>query len=180
MATAPISAPRLFQNNGTWDAQRESWPDNNGVNPFVPGQFLKLVSGLLNPYVADDTAIFGLSADKSHATTDEPYSAPFGVNHNPIRLNGARFLMNITDGTGTVGSGSTTQANVTVGTLYSGFYLASPYGSILGVDASDSGTATKNIFKVVGLYTAPTFSDGDAAGDFNGRVIVEVISTAIQ
>lgn len=178
MPTAPISAPRLFQNNGTWDAQRESWPDNNSVNPFVPGQLLKLVSGLLNPYVADDASIFGLSADKSHATTDEPYSAPFGVNHNPIRLNGVRLLMNLTDVSGTVGSGTTTQGSVTVGTAYSGVYLASPYGSVLGIDRSGGGS--NKIFKVVGLYQAPTFSDGDLSTDFNGRVLIEIVATALQ
>lgn len=180
MPTAPINAPRLYQNNGTWDKQRMQYPDNNGTNPFVPGQFLKVVSGLLNPYVADDTAIYGLSLDKSHATTDEPYTSPFGILHNPVSLSGNTFIMNITDGSGTVGSGSTTQANVAIGTLYSGNYLASPYGAILGVDASDSGTATKNIFKVTGLVQSPIFSDGDLSTDFNGRVIVEIISSAIQ
>lgn len=185
MANAPIAFPRLYQTRLPWVQQREQQPNyttDNTTYPFVAGQFVKLVSGTLRPYVADDIILYGLSLDASTlATTAEAYATPFGQNHNPVSLNGGRFIMNITDASGTVGSGTTTQAAVAIGTLYSGTYLASPYGNVLGVDASDSGTATKNIFKVVGLYTvAAGFSDGDATADFNGRVIVEILGSAIQ
>lgn len=179
MANAPIIFPRVFQTAAPWVQQTAAQPD--GSNTFVAGHFVKLSSGNLAPYVADDTGIYGLSLDASHASTDTPDVAPFGENHNPAGLRGVTFLMNVTDASGTVGSGSTRQQDVTVGTLYSGFYMATVLGGVaLAVDASDSGTATKNIFKVVGLYSTTLASDGDAAGDFNGRVLVQVLDTAIQ
>ncbi len=99
---------------------------------------------------------------------------PFGENHNVVGLRGAVLLMNITDGSGTVGSGSTTQADVSIGTLYSARYLGSVDTSCLALDASDAGTATKNIFRVVAKFPQ------DASGDFNGRVMVQVLDSAIQ
>lgn len=179
MANAPLAFPRIFANQAQGWVQQTS-AQSDGSNTFVAGQILKLSSGSLAPYVADDTAVWGLSLDVSHASTDTPDVAPFGELHNPAGLRSVRLLMNITDGSGTVGSGSTTQADVTIGTLYSARYLATVNTAILALDASDSGTATKNIFRVVGLYNTTLASDGDASGDFNGRVIVEVIGTAIQ
>lgn len=179
MANAPIQFPRLIKTRGPWVQQLPIQPD--GSNTFVAGQFVKLSSAVLAPYVADDTAIYGLSLDPSHASTDETYLSPFGENHNPVALASNRFVMNITDASGTIGSGTTTQAAVSIGTFYSGTYFASPYTTVLGVDASDSGTATKNIFKVVEIYnTVSGYTDGDASGDFNGRVVVEILGTAIQ
>lgn len=189
MAQAPLVYPHLASTNGPWVQQTAQQPNYtaDSTKPFVAGQFVLLTSGVLVPYV-DTTGtasvnIYGLSLDASTLPVNnpEPYLTPFGQNHNPVSCrNGARFVMNITDGSGTVGSGSTTQANVTLGTLYAGRYL-STITTILGINAADSGTAGKNLFKVVGLYTvAAGFSDGDASGDFNGRAIVEVLGTAIQ
>lgn len=174
MANAPIQRPRLHQSPGT------PWPGlqlsalSDSSNTFTAGQFLKVASGVLAPYVADDTGIVGLCQDPSHAATDEPYTAPFGENHNVIGLRGAIFVMNITDGSGTVGSGSTAQSDVTIGALYSARYLGSIDTGCLALDASDSGTATKNIFRVVAKWPQ------DAAADFNGRVMVQILDTAIQ
>lgn len=172
MANAPIQRPRLHQTLNGWATQTSAFSD--GSNTFTAGQFLKLSTGVLAPYVADDIAIAGLCQDPSHTATDEPYSAPFGENHNLIALQGQRFVMNITDASGTVGSGSTTQTNVVLGALYSARYLATVDTGCVALDAADSGTATKNIFKAVAFWPQ------DASGDFNGRVIVEVIPTAIQ
>ena len=172
MANAPIQRPRLHQTLNGWATQTSSLPD--GGNTFTAGQFLKVVSGTLAAYVADDVVLAGLCQDPSHTATDEPYTAPFGENHNLISLTGQRFVMNLTDASGTVGSGTTTQANATLGVLYSARYLASVDTGCLGVDLADSGTATKHIFKVVALWPQ------DAVGDFNGRVIVEILPTAIQ
>lgn len=188
MATAPINYPSLATVRVPWVQQREQQPNytTDGTKPFVAGQFVLLTSGVLVPYV-DTTGtasigLYGLSLDASTlpANNPEPYATPFGQNHNPVALNGARFIMNLTDGSGTVGSGTTTQASVTIGTLYAGRYL-STITTILGVNLADSGTATKNIFKVVGLVNAAAgYSDGDLSTDFNGRVIVEILGTAIQ
>jgi hypothetical protein len=175
---APIGFPRLFDTSNPWVMQRASLGD--GSNTFVAGQFVKVSSGALAPYVADDTGIYGLALDASHASTDEAYAAPFGENHNVVDLRNSRFVMNITDGSGTVGSGTTTQGDVAIGTLYSARYLASPYTTVLALDASDSGTATKNIFKVEALYNTQIDPGGDAAADYNGRVIVSIIPGGIQ
>lgn len=175
MANAPIQRPRLHQTLNGWATQTSAFSD--GGNTFSANQFLKLSSGVLAAYVADDFYIAGLCQDPSHTSTDEPYTAPFGENHNLILLNGQRFIMNITDASGTVGSGSTTQANVAVGNYYSARYLATIDTGCLAIDAADGGTpaiGNKYIFKVVALWPQ------DASGDFNGRVIVEVATHAIQ
>ncbi len=179
MATAPLNFPKLF-NNGTrpWSTVLPAVTD--GSNTFVGGQIVKISSGALAAYVADDTLIYGLTQDSSTTSTTEPYLSPNGDLHSPIALSGQVLIMNITDGSGTVGSGSTTQADVTIGTLYSGHYLGTVNTSILGLDASDSGTATKNIFRVVGFYNTTLAADGDASTTYNGRVLVQVIPTALQ
>lgn len=180
MATAPLSRPRVFSNGGkAFLATRTQQSD--GSNTFANGQFVKMSSGSLAAYVADDTAIYGLTPDDSHTSSSEPYTAPWNELHSVIDPSGrVLFIMNITDGSGNVGSGSTTIADVTVGTLYSARYLASVDTSALAVDASDSGTATKNIFRVEDKYSNDKYPDGDATADFNGRVLVSIIDTAIQ
>lgn len=184
MATqAPISRPYLWQSPGTPFAT--TLPAiTDGGNTFSNNQFVKVSSGALAAYVADDTAIYGLTPDASHTSTSEPYTAPYGEFHNPIALAGQTFLMNITDGSGNVGSGSTTLANVSIGSLYSARYLATLDTSCVAIDASDSGSATKHIFKVVAKFqstaTGGAFPNGDATDDYNGRVMVQVIPSAIQ
>lgn len=181
---APLARPYLFQAPGTPWAGVLKPSLGDGGNTFSNNQFVKVSSGALAAYVADDTAIYGLTTDPSHTSTSEPYTAPYRENHNPIQLTGNRFMMNVTDGSGTVGSGSTTLNDVTIATLYSARYLGTVDTGCLAIDASDSGTATKNIFKVVAKYlstaTGGQYPDGDASDAFNGRVIVEVISSAIQ
>jgi hypothetical protein len=189
MANAPIGFPRLISTRGPWVQQREAQPNytTDATKPFVAGQFVLLTSGVLVPYIDNQgtpsVALYGLSLDASTLPVNnpEPYSTPFGQNHNPVSLyNGARFIMNVTDGSGTVGSGTTTQAAVTIGTFYQGRYLTG-YPTVLGINAAASGTTTSYPFKVVGLYTtASGYSDGDASGDFNGRVIVEINTACIQ
>jgi len=180
MATAPISRPRVFSAPGAAYLKTRT-QQSDGSNSFSNGQFVKISSGDLAAYVADDTGIYGLTPDNSHASTDEPYTAPWSELHSVIDPSGGTlFIMNITDGSGNVGSGSTTLADVSIGTRYSARYLASVDTTALGVDASDSGTATKNIFQVVDKYINTKYPDGDAAADFNGRVLVKVIDSAIQ
>lgn len=182
-AQAPLSRPVLWQSPGTPFAT--TLPAiTDAANTFTANQFVKISSGALAAYVADDTAIYGLTTDDSHTATSEPYTAPYGQFHNPIALRGQTFLMNITDGSGNVGSGSTTLNDVSIGTLYSARYLGSIDTGCVAIDASDSGTATKNIFKVVAKFqsslTGGVFPDGDATDDYNGRVMVEVIDAGIQ
>ncbi len=177
MANAPLTYPRVFDTSNPWVQQRAPLADAS--NTFVAGQFVNVASGALAAYAADDIIIYGLAIDPSHAATDEAYASPFGQNHNVVDPRNTRFIMNITDGSGSVGSGTTTHAAVAIGTLYSGTYLSAP-ATILGLDASDSGTATKNIFKVEALYNTQIDPGGDASSDKNGRVIVSIIPSAIQ
>lgn len=180
MANAPINKPRLYTSQGTTFPAVQVAAYSDGSNSFEAQTLVKIASGVLAAYVADDTAVVGLTPDASKTSTAEPFNALYGENHNPIALRGQQFIMNITNAAGDVGSGSTTQADVSLGLRYSGVYFASPYTTTLGLDASDVGTATKNIFKVVGLYNSSVAVDGDASTDPNGRVIVEIIESAIQ
>jgi hypothetical protein len=178
MANAPVRNPELKYSVGTTSPALTLPGVSDGGNTITAGSFVNIVTTTgvttLVKYVADDIILYGFCPDKNHATTDEAYTAPYGAIHNVRALRGARFLMNLTDGSGTVGSGSTRQQDVAVGTLYSARYCASPYTGVLAVDASDSGTATKHIFKVESLWPE------DAVGDLNGRVIVSILETAIQ
>lgn len=183
MATqAPIARPSVWQSTLPFVTTLPAITD--GGNTFENNQFVKLSSGALAAYVADDTGIYGLTTDSSHTSNSEPYTAPYQEMHNPVQLTGQTFLMNITDGSGTVGSGSTTQANVTIGSNYSARYLGSFDTGCTAIDASDSGSATKHIFKVVGKFQSTlsggAFPNGDASDDYNGRVMVQVIAAGIQ
>jgi hypothetical protein len=183
MANAPIIYPRL------WSSSSGSFPCplratvSDGSATLVAGHFVSasLVAGVLTAaaYVADGTGIYGLMLDPSHTATEEAYSSIFGENHNPVDPRGAVFIMNITDASGSVGSGSTTHADVAIGTKYSGFYMSAP-ATALGIDSSDSGVATKNLFQVVGYYNTQVAPDGDAATDYNGRVLVKIVEAQIQ
>lgn len=179
-AQAPISRPDIYNSPGTPFACLKRLQLSDGSNTIAAQSIVRVASGVLIAYAADDTTVYGLMTDASTTATTEPYLSPNGEFHAPLDLRGQQFIMNITDGSGTVGSGSTTQGDVTIGTLYSARYLATVDTSCLAIDASDTGTATKNIFKVEGFVRSPTFPNGDASDDFNGRVIVSVIATAIQ
>lgn len=180
---APISRPRAFQFPGTPFPGLLRAAVTDGGNTFAEGQFVKVNTD--NPpelaaYVADDTAIYGLALDGTHAASAEPYTAPYGPMHNPVGLAGAYFIMNLTDAAGAVGSSTTTFASVDIGLLYSARYLATVDTLALAIDTGDVGTATKNIFRVVAKYSDAVYPDGDAEDAWNGRVIVQVLATAIQ
>lgn len=180
-AQAPLGFPQLFNSpNAGFPATKRSQLSNGG-NTTIPAQtFVKVASGVLAAYVANDTAIYGLMTDAATSATTEPYLSPNGLFHAPLELRGQEFMMNITDASGNVGSGSTTINDVTIGTFYSARYLASFNTAILAINAADSGTATKNIFEVVAKVQTPTFQGGDDVTDFNGRVIVRIIGAGIQ
>jgi len=180
-AQAPLGFPALFDSPGTGFPAMKRAQLSNGSNTTIPAQtWVKVSSGVLAAYVADDTTVYGLMTDAATSSTTEPYLSPNGLYHAPLDPRGQEFMMNITDGSGNVGSGSTTINDVTIGSFYSARYLASSNTAILAIDASDTGTATKHIFEVVAKVQAPTFVGGDATDDYNGRVIVRILGSAIQ
>lgn len=166
MATAPINKPTLVQSSQTWPQTRAEVTDAS--NAFAALQFVKLDSGALAECASEDTVVYGLTPDASHTATAEPYTAPFGQLHSPIDVQGAEFLVNITDGSGAVGSGSTTQADVTVGTAYGLLLGSSTYDGIAFLNKDDT---TNDFFRVERLWA------GDATTDFNGRVVCSIVAT---
>lgn len=207
MANAPITTPRLFshiraQASFTRPRVIDAQVSAQGVTSFYPGQFVVNVSNILNPFIDGGTGtgsttgyayygsatgtgslvLLGLATDASHLTTDETYTNIFGNYHNVIDPSGATFLMNITDGAGTVGSAGsgTAQSNVTVGTAYGGRYMNTGNLAVLGINSQNTTAADGAIFKVVALYNSNIAVDGDASADFNGRVLVQVLGTGIQ
>lgn len=165
MATAPINKPTLVQSGKTWPATRAEVTDAS--NSFVAQQFVKLSSGALAECASEDTVVYGLVLDDSHTATAEPYTAPFGQLHSPLDVQEGEFLVNITDTSGAVGSGSTTQADVTVGTAY-GLLLGS--GDYDGIAFLNKDDTTNDFFKVERLWP------DDATTDFNGRVVCSIVA----
>lgn len=181
MATqAPLGFPQLFDSPGVAFPATKRAQLSDGSNTIPAQSWVRVASGVLIAYAADDVSVYGLMTDGSTTSTTEPYLSPNGEYHAPLDPRGQEFMMNITDGSGNVGSGSTTINDVTIGAFYSARYLATFNTAILAVDASDTGTATKNIFEVVAKVQAPTFVGGDATDDYNGRVIVRILGSAIQ
>ncbi len=181
MAQAPIGRPKLFQSPGTSTPGLSRGQKSDGGNTFGAGAFTVLKGLTLVAYTATDAAVWGLSPDSSHAATDEPYTQPFGENHNAIDPNGALFVMNLTDATGQVGVGTNTRLqDVTIGARYSAVYLSSVDTLALGINVPSKGTDASNIFQVVDKLDSATYIGYDAVDDTNGRVVVKLISTGIQ
>lgn len=156
----------------------------DGSNSFLAQQFVLNTSGAWVKYAAAGITVAGLVPDASHASTDEPFNALYGENHNPIDPRTCYFLMNLTDNSGTEGSGTTTQGSVTLGNYYATRYGGTTTGALM-INLTTGAVLPASVggvfWKVVGLYNSTTTgSDGDASADFNGRVIVEVDPVGIQ
>ncbi len=182
MATAPIGRPKLFKSVGTSSPGLTRPQKSDGGNTFVAGALVVLDGSTLKAATSSQTAIWGLTPDASHTATDEPYSAPFGENHNAIDPTGQLFVMNVTLENGTVGSGATTLNDVVIGKFYPGALMNTGDTLSMGL-ASNTGVLTasaSNIFQVVDKLDAATYVGYDAATDYNGRVVVKVAAVGIQ
>jgi len=163
MASAPVTFPWLASDNGQIAVTRPQITDSS--NTFAAYQFVKVSSNALAECATDDVVCYGLVMDPSHTSTDAPFVAPFGELHEVIDPANAQFVVNITDSSGTVGSGSTRQIDVAIGTAYALYLGSGDYDGIAFVDKSDT---TNDFFIVQGRY------EGDASTDFNGRVYVSL------
>lgn len=168
MAQAPVAPPQAYQIGRSNVPQITAKGD--GTNTFVANQFLKLgTGGFLATVAADATnGAFGLSLDGSHASTDEPYTQPFGEQHNLLGLQESTFLVNVCTSARAVGTG--TSSALTVGSTYGiTFFTTAGYTNIQALNVSNTTAA---FFQLVGFYA------NDATGDLNARVIAKVIDTA--
>jgi len=170
MAQAPVAPPRVYQTTRPNAMQITSASDS--TNTFVAQQFVKYngVAGALTTCVAGETtAVVGLTLDASHASTDEPYTAPFGENHNCQTLQETSFVVNTgINATPALGTGTS-----------SGLIKGSGYGvsqfttaGYSGVFFLDTANTTAQFFRFTDFYP------GDSTADTNARVIVHVINTA--
>lgn len=186
MANAPIIFPTV------WKPKIPNCGINQlsalNSNTAIPAQsFVLNASGLWVKYASAGIIVAGLMMDagvtQANAAIAEPFNALYGPNHNPIDPRSCYFLMNLTDGSGAEGSGSTTHADVVLGRYCGAIYGATTTNSLMINAASDVVTPTSAsglFWKVVGFYNTSVAVDGDASTDFNGRVIVEIDQIGLQ
>lgn len=167
MAQAPITKPFVASTARPEFCTRPQITD--GSNTFTAFNFVYVTSNALAQCPTNATTVYGLVLDPSHAATDEPYDAPFGQLHEVVDTDQAVFVVNITDGSGNIGSGSTTQEDVAIGSNYE--LLVKSGGDYDGYQFLDSSASTNVFFRVEGRYEL------DAATDFNGRVYASVVAT---
>lgn len=168
MATAPINRPVAIQNDqNTAFSQRAKQPYSSST-AFKERQFVYLSSGNLTKVAAGGTSVYGLALEDAAASTANPPDVLYPSVSSPLDVKDTYFLVNITDGSGTVGSGTTTQAAVSVGTSYELVYGGTGYTDVQMLNAA---ATTNNFFKVEAKYPK------DASSDYNGRVICSIVAT---
>lgn len=167
MATAPINPPQPTEYIGhAVPIFRPKAPAANST-AFVAGQFVKTPSAVTK-LAAGDTTVFGWAQEDATATTATPPSCLYAGYTSVQDVRNTFFLVNITDGSGTIGSGTTTQAAVAIGTAYELIYGASPYTAVQMLNAA---ATTNKFFKVESLWPK------DLTTDYNGRVLASIAST---
>lgn len=167
MAQAPVAPPVLYKTTRPSALQISAQSD--GTNTFAALQFVKLVNGnLTNCVIGETTAVVGLALDPSHAATDEPYTQPFGEQHNVLGLQEATFIVNTA--TTAKGIGTGTSSALTIGALYGITTFAD--AGYTNVQAMDVSNTTATFFRLQGFYP------NDSTADTNARVVVSVVSQA--
>lgn len=143
----------------------------NGATAFPARSFVYISAGILVPVATAGVLCYGWSPDKSHAATDKPPEAIFGVNHWPFDPKDAIYVMNITDSSGHIGQANTAPqlSAAVVGTSY-GIYR----DGTTGMQMLDVANTTNLFAKVVALYP------NQALTDYNGLVLVEILPAVIQ
>lgn len=185
MAAAPIIYPTVWRPKNPNVGVNQLRSLGDGSNTIAAQQFVLNTSSAWVKYASAGIIVAGLCLDASHTATEEPFNALYGENHNPIDPRSCFFLMNLTDGSGTEGSGSTTHADVVLGRYCGAIYGATTTASLMINAATDVVTPTSAsglFWKVVDFYnTALTGNgEGDASTDFNGRVVVDIDPIGLQ
>src|SRR6187399_982094 len=101
----PIRMPFLERRRDNLHIQKAVQPnhsDVSGANAFLARSFVYLNAGAPLPCGTDAVLCYGYCVDPSHATTDQPPTALFGINHWPFDPKDCLFVMNITNATGVV------------------------------------------------------------------------------
>ena len=176
MATqTPIFMPVIYQ-EGANNMTTQKGPITDGSNSFTASSLVVVTSAALVLVATAGTAIYGLSPDGSHLSTDVPPTALFGEDHYPFDLRGRTLVMNATDGTvghiGTSSDGSYTSLSLAVGQQFG--ILTPTTGAYTGYQLIDTSNTTQKLFTVVGLHPS------SATTDINPRVLVKVIDAALQ
>lgn len=165
----PIRMPFLERRRDNLHIQKQV--QANSATTFPARSFVKLSAGALVPCVTADVVCFGWSPDSSHLSTDQPPVAIYGQNHWAFDPQHSQFVVNITSGAGLVGqaAGAPQLSAVSIGTQYGLYRDASTFMQFLKTDDT-----TNKFFTVVALYPNQSLTD------YNGLVIVELLSTIIQ
>lgn len=173
MATAPINSPRPIEYIGNdTPITRAKAPAASGT-AFKAFQFVKTPTALTK-LSAGDTTVFGLSQEDAATSTTYPPDALYFQYTNVFDVRNTFFLVNITDGSGTIGSGSTTQADVAIGSSYPLIYGGAGSGTYANVQMLNAASNSNPFFKVEAFWPQ------DLTTTFNGRVLASVVAATIQ
>lgn len=164
----PIRMPFFERRKDNLHVQKAVQP--NGATAFPARSFVYIASGILVPVATAGVLCYGWTPDKSHATTDRPPDALFGVNHWPFDPQNALYVMNITDSSGHIGQAASAPqlSAAVVGTSYGIYRNAGGYQML------DVANTTNLFAKVVALYP------NQALTDYNGLVLVEILPAVVQ
>lgn len=168
MANAPVNRPTAIQHDGNSAFVQRAKQPYSSATAFKEKQFVYLSSAVLVKVPAAGASVYGLALEDAVATTITPPDCLYNGTSSPLDVANTYFLVNITDASGTVGSGTTTQAAVNVGTAYELVYGTTGYTEVQMLNAA---ATTAPFFKVNAKYSK------DATADFNGRVICSIVAT---
>lgn len=179
MANRPIIYPRLLQRTGNNRFEtlggEAGFSDNHASAPWGAGGMITVIaSGLLNPVVTNGVLATGycFEASAASAAANPPTTRHNPSLHWPFSLRDVLLLMNLTDASGTVGSGGPALSEAAIGGRYA--MMRPTSGDYTGVQMVDVDDTSNDLFEVV---AKPALVDGVAnvAATVNGLVVVRII-----
>lgn len=174
-ATVPVLYARKTTNRPEMVGGEFGLP-NGGSNTFNRHVFGVLTSGFIAAVATGATLTCGLILDASQPTNaNNPPTTFHGWNHFPVALNGQRFAVSVTDGSGHFGQANSAPqtSSVSIGTKYGIIKLSN------GNHALNQADTTNLFFQIVEIPSEWNGVKQDA-NTYNPVVIVEVVSTAVQ